>query len=393
MIDTRGLARDVLVAVDGGARTNVALAAALERAGAGTGGLDGRDTALVTELVYGTVRMQRACDWLAAPFVSRALEPPVRAAVRIGVHQLAHMRTPAHAAVSTAVDAAPKRARGLVNAVLRRVAGRLERDGPRWPDEPTRLSYPDWIAQRLVADLGDAHAWAAMAAMNEPQQPVVRPDGYRQGRASIRVAEQLTTVDVDGPVVDLCAAPGGKATALPGPVVACDIDADRVATLVDTIEATGRADVVPVIADGRRPPVRRASAAAVLVDAPCSNLGALGRRPDARWRAAPADVDRLADLQRAILAAAVPILAPGGLLVYAVCTLTVAETVAVDGWLGSAHPELEPQRPVGTGWRRWGRSGGLILPQDAGTDGMAVFRYRVLTSSDGSTGRRRAPAR
>jgi hypothetical protein len=117
-------------------------------------------------------------------------------------------------------------------------------------------------------------------------------------------------------------------------------------------------------------------AAAVLVDAPCSGLGALGRRPDARWRVTAADIDRLTVLQRDLLASASTLLRPGGLLVYAVCTLTAAETIAVDGWLGATRPELEPVRPVGDMWRRWGR-GGLVLPQDAGTDGMAVFRYRL----------------
>lgn len=374
MSDPRRLARDVLVAVDDGARTNVALADTLT--GARVDGLDERDIALVTELVYGTVRMQRANDWLAAPFVRRELDPPVRAAVRLGVQQLAHMRTPPHAAVSTAVEVAPTRARGLVNAVLRRVADRLDRGRPRWPDRATELSYPDWIAARVVADLGDELGWGALAAMNVAQQAVVRADGYRQGRASIRVAEQVSPADTAGPVVDLCAAPGGKATAVPGFVVACDVDAERVRTLTATVAATGRsADVVTVRADGRRPPLRPASASAVLVDAPCSGLGALGRRPDARWRATPAEVERLAGLQRDILAGAAPLVRPGGLLVYAVCTLTVAETVAVDGWMAATHPELEPVRPVGDGWRRWGR-GALILPQDAGTDGMAVFRYR-----------------
>lgn len=371
MADTRGVARDVLVAVDGGARANAALAAALDGAG-----FDDRDTAFVTELTYGAIRMQRACDWLAEPFVKRALDPPVRASVRLGVHQLAHMRTPSHAAVSTAVDASPKRARGLVNAVLRRVTERLRRGPVRWPDEATRLSYPDWLAERLTADLGAEHGPAAMAAMNEPQQPVVRPDGYRQGRASIWVAEQVTAGDSDGHVVDLCAAPGGKATALPGFVVAADIEPARVATLAATIGSTGRsATAAALCADGRHPPLRPGRAAAVLVDAPCSGLGALGRRPDARWRVTATDIDRLTALQRDLLVAASTLLRPGGLLVYAVCTLTTAETIAVDGWLGATHPELVPERPVGDMWRRWGR-GGLVLPQDGGTDGMAVFRYR-----------------
>jgi 16S rRNA (cytosine967-C5)-methyltransferase len=114
----------------------------------------------------------------------------------------------------------------------------------------------------------------------------------------------------------------------------------------------------------------------VLVDAPCSGLGALRRRPDARWRIEARDVDHLALLQRELLDAAVPLLEPGGVLVYSVCTLTQAESLAVDAHMAAHHSGLEPLPPPGPPWEPYGR-GARLLPQAADTDGMVLFRWRA----------------
>ncbi|MEZ5261478.1 MAG: hypothetical protein R2755_06805 [Acidimicrobiales bacterium] len=114
----------------------------------------------------------------------------------------------------------------------------------------------------------------------------------------------------------------------------------------------------------------------VLVDAPCSGLGTLRRRPDARWRIDPDAPARLAALQHRLVDEAVRVLAPGGMLVYSVCTLSAVETRGVDEHLAAAHPELAvpegPELPGGP-WRALGR-GALLLPQAADTDGMYVLR-------------------
>src|SRR5206468_9683539 len=133
-----------------------------------------RDRHFVTELVYGTTRMRRACDWLVGRFVDRPLDPDVRAALRLGAYQLHFLGTPPHAAVSATVDAAPKRARGLVNAVLRKVANATSAGDPEWPDDATRLSYPDWIVARLVDDLGSKPALDALDQMNQAASVHVR---------------------------------------------------------------------------------------------------------------------------------------------------------------------------------------------------------------------------
>ena len=368
-LEARSLALEVLGRIGEGARANAALADAL-----GGATLEPRDRAFATELVYGTTRMARACDFLIEPFILRRLDPQTRAALRLGAYQLHFLRTPAHAAVSATVQIAPRRSRGLVNAVLRRVAD----TPPSWPDTATHLSYPDWIVERLVDDLGETDGLAALAAMNVAPTPTERPDGYAQDRASQWVAA-AAEASAGERVADLCAAPGGKATAMASrgaSILASDIDPERVALVATAVQRTDAHSVAVVVADGRRPPWPPGSMDRVLVDAPCSGLGVLHRRPDARWRRLPADVARLTKLQQQLLDAAVGLLRPGGTLVYSVCTLTAEETLGVDAWLASAHPDLAPIEPPGSPWRPHGR-GALLLPQVAGTDGMFLLRLHL----------------
>jgi 16S rRNA (cytosine967-C5)-methyltransferase len=138
----------------------------------------------------------------------------------------------------------------------------------------------------------------------------------------------------------------------------------------------GLTSVHTVVADGRAPPVRPGGFDRVLVDAPCSGLGVLRRRPESRWRLQPEDVDRAAVLQRQLLAAAVSTLRPGGLLAYSVCTLSRAETADIDEWLAGEFPPLAAEAPPGPPWRPLGR-GALLLPQAAGTDGMYLLLLRT----------------
>lgn len=352
--------------IEEGERANAVLAELLD-----AGHLAARDRALVTELVYGATRMRRACDFLVERFVLRRLDIPTRSALRLGAYQLHFLRVPAHAAVSSTVEVAPRRSRGLVNAILRRVAGAPV----AWPDDATRLSYPDWIVDRLVIDLGRTEGMAALEAMDRSPTVTERPDGYRQDLASQWVAGVVGATAGER-IADVCAAPGGKATALAGAgarVFATDVDATRTA-LVGSLAQRGSAGHVAVAAaDGRRPPWPPATFDRVLVDAPCSGLGVLHRRPDARWRRRSGDVARLATLQRELLDAAAELVRPGGTLVYSVCTLTTEETLGVDAWLADRHPEMEASAPPGPPWRPHGR-GALLLPQDAGTDGMALLR-------------------
>lgn len=368
-VAVRRAAIEALVRVDvDGAYANLALPSVLRASG-----LDQRDRNLVTELVYGTTRRRRACDWIVDAFVSRELDPPVRAALRVGAYQLHFTDVPRHAAVAATVGAVEGPARGLVNAVLRKAAD-VDLD---WPDDATRLSYPDWIVEQLRADLGADAALGALAAMNDAATTHQRPDGYTQDLASQWIVDLVDAGPGDR-VADLCAAPGGKATGLGAAgadVVAADLRPSRVGLIAQNVERTGAESVHPVVADARRPPLRPASLDRVLVDAPCTGLGVLRRRADARWRGGPDDVERLAGLQRDVVDAAAALLRPGGVLVYSVCTLTAAETLGVDDHLAAAWPDLVPLDPPGEPWIPWGR-GALLLPQAAGTDGMMVLRLR-----------------
>lgn len=379
---SRRVALDALVDIEeAGSFANLRLGPILARSG-----LDERDRRLVTELVYGTIRRRRSLDYLIDRFL--VADPPLvaRAALRLGAYQLRFTDIPDHAAVSATVDVTPKRFRGMVNAVLRKVA-----TAPvHWPDDATRLSYPDWIVDRLFDDLGD-DSFDALETMNRAPEVSTRDDGYVQDRSSQRVAGAVG-VQPGELVVDVCAAPGGKSTAMAAAgatVIAADLRPKRVGLVAANIERLAQVrersesddagvigPVLPLVSDASAPGLRNGCADRVLVDAPCSGLGVLRRRPDARWRIQPQDVDRLAALQLRLLEAAIPLVRPGGVLAYSVCTLTKAETIDVADRLAASHSELVPIPVDEPGWRDWG-TGSLLLPQDDDSDGMALFRWRV----------------
>ncbi|WP_419925538.1 transcription antitermination factor NusB [Candidatus Poriferisocius sp.] len=336
-----------------------------------------RDAGLITELVYGATRMRRALDHLIDGFVSEPPDLNTRNLLRIGAYQLHMMATPAYAAVSETVAAAPRRLRGFVNAVLRRVADMT----PAWPTDAIRLSYPDWMVERLEHDLGHGEARAALEQMNRPGGASARSDGYIQDQASQWVAE-LVGAQPHERVLDMCAGPGGKATALAGrptTVVAADHRRHRASLVAANAVRTGANLAGVVVADGRHPPFRPGTFDRVLVDAPCSGLGVLGRRADARWRVAPDDVEELARLQAELVRSAFSLVRPGGVVVYSVCTLTAAETSEIDQLVAREHPDAVAVPIGGPRWRSHAR-GGLVLPQDHNTDGMFVVIYKTPDS-------------
>jgi 16S rRNA (cytosine967-C5)-methyltransferase len=419
----RLLALDALVRIEDGAYAHVLVPAMLRGSRLGD-----RDRAFATDLVYGTLRAQRRLDDLvgrAAKRPMRRLDPPVRAALRLGAYQLLH-DVPQHAVVSETVDALgarSPRARGFVNAVLRA----LTRLGPPWPEsdsEAVRLSYPDWLVARLTRDLGADEAREALAVMNEPatvalrtrdpeavehelraagasvmrgelvpEALVVRGIGdpaalpaVRDGRATPQDQGSQAVVTVLGAqpgerIADVAAAPGGKATAIAevvgpdGMVAALDVDAGRLRLVREATDRLALQHLDAVVADGRAAPFRGAVFDRVLLDAPCSGLGVLRRRPDARWRLDEHAIEDLARLQCQLLAAAAGLVRPGGVLLYSVCTLTCAETVDVDNWAAEHLTEFVAVAPPGEPWRPHGR-GALLLPQTAGSDGMFVLVLR-----------------
>jgi len=364
-------ARSVALAVlrrieDEGAYANLALGPALQQSQLGE-----LDRKFATELVYGTTRMRRACDSLVDRFIASPPDPVTRSVLRLGAYQLAYAGVPPHAAVGETVGLAPKRTRGLVNAVLRKVS-RLSVDEQVWPSDGARLSYPDWIVDTFRAEL--AGEWeSALARMNEAPIVTHRADGYTQDESSQWVAANVEARAGER-IFDMCAAPGGKATALAGQgaVVIAGDHRPGWARLVRDNAATLDLPIPIVVADGTAPPFPPGRFDAVLLDAPCSGLGALRRRADARWRITANDVIELADLQRRLLSSAAELVRPGGRLIYSVCTITAAESIDHPVPAGFEIDEREPAtgtwRPFGHGWR--------VLPHDADTDGMVLLRYR-----------------
>jgi len=339
-----------------------------------TSGLTDMDRRFVTELVYGTTRMRRACDSIVDRFVASPPDEATRSVLRLGAYQLVFAGVPPHAAVGETVGLAPKRTRGFVNAVLRKVA-RLSIAEMSWPSEGARLSYPDWMVDRFRSELGD-DAIPALERMNTAPSVTTRADGYVQDESSQWVAAAVAA-GAGERVLDVCAAPGGKATAMMGDgarVVAADQRLGR-ARLVQENAATLDLDLPVVAADGLAAPFRPRSFDAVLLDAPCSGLGALRRRADARWRIESDDIVELAGLQAQLLSSAADLVAPGGRLVYSVCTITAAESVdhaTPDGF------EIDPTPPPAGSWRSY-EQGWRVLPQDADTDGMVLIRYRRVS--------------
>jgi 16S rRNA (cytosine967-C5)-methyltransferase len=401
----RRLAFDALRAVNAeGAYANLVLAALLSERG-----ISGRDAAFATELVAGTCRWRGSYDAIIAAAAGRevdTLQPAVLDLLRLGVHQILAMRVPVHAAVSASVDLAMatvgERVSGLVNAVLRKVAGddldgwltRLS-DGLDGREQlALRTAHPRWIVDAYAELLPPDELGAALAAdnVNPMVSLAVRPGlasvdeliaegakpglhspfaarlagnpgeltAVRQGRAGVQdegsqlVAWALTRVDAPpGVWLDLCAGPGGKTALLAGlavsdrsRVLAVDLAPHRV-RLVEAgtrgYAAGGNAPTV-IVADGTRPAWRPGAFSRVLADVPCSGLGALRRRPESRWRRGPGDIEKLHSLQLALLASAIDAAQPGGVIGYVTCSPHRRETtdVVTETLNGSGDVEVIP---------------------------------------------------
>jgi 16S rRNA (cytosine967-C5)-methyltransferase len=338
------------------------------------GSLDQRDRAFAQRLAYGSIQRVRALDYAIEQLGRRPvrkLDPPVRAALRLGAYELGFMQTPRHAAVNETVElvraAKLERAVAFTNAVLRRVADGIGPLLESIPDGALKLSYPDWVEQVWTRDFGREEALALMRAQNEAPETVVRlvrgeidgeptdiPRAYRVERvdedavADGRIWPQSRGSQLAGLAVgahdgertlDLCAAPGGKATQLAGEVTAVEKHPGRARELQENVARLGAANVSVVCADALELPPALRDYDRALVDAPCSGLGVLASRPDLRWRAEP-----LPELQLALLRAAAERVRAGGAIVYSVCTLNADENEAVVDASG-----LTPQ-PLGEQW-------------------------------------------
>ncbi len=328
---------------------------------------------------------------------------------------------------------------GLTNAVLRRCAA--EKDDIRLPDvkddpeaDPVeaisiRHSHPRWIVARWVARLGAEEAAAWCEANNEVSHVDLRTNSLRatpsrvasllerqgltveRGKYNpqvVRVRGEISVVNMDGfrgglftvqdeseslvslllaphpgeTVLDLCSAPGGKTTHIyelmkaTGTLVASDASPGRAKSLVAALRRMGCEGVHPVVADGRRFP-SRADFDKVLVDAPCSGMGVLGKKADARWRKSEDAFEKLSALQLELLCSAADLVAEGGALVYSVCSVEPEETDAVVEGLLERRPDLVVENATGFMSADVVGEDGLmrLYPHRHGTDGAFAARF------------------
>ena len=394
----RQVAFDVLRAVtERDAYANLALPALLRERG-----ISGRDAAFATELTYGTCRSRGLLDAIISTAAGRPpeqIDSVLLDLLRLGAYQLLRTRVEPHAAVSTTVEQAgiefdTTRA-GFVNGVLRTISRKdeaawvAELAPPAASDPIGRIAFthahPRWVAQAFADALGARAGELGQLLASDDARPVVHlaarpgvldaeelaaevggtagryspyavyltggdPGGLepvRDGRALVQdegsqlVARAMTLAPVGddgGRWLDLCSGPGGKTAMLaalaPGRVTAVE-PAPRRAEMVE--ENTRGMDVEVLRVDGRETGLEPGFDR-VLVDAPCTGLGALRRRPEARWRRQPADVPVLAQLQRELLASAIRLTRPGGVVLYATCSPHLVETVGVVADALRRHP-------------------------------------------------------
>jgi 16S rRNA (cytosine967-C5)-methyltransferase len=404
--------------------------------------LAGRELAQARRLAYGAVQRRATTDHFAAVLARRRrrADAAAVAGLRLGLYELLFSDAAAeHAAVDQAVEltkrAAAERgapagkaraAAGFVNAILRRAAD--ERDGLLGSLEDSTAdgaalahSYPEWLARMWWDELGAPESRLLMAAMNEPAETAFRVNGLRAGAAAEggpvgtialpdalvveaagdAIAARVATgelvpqsrgsqavIELLDPrpghrVLDLCAGPGIKTTAIAarmhnrGEIVSIELDPRRAEQVAELCERTGAGCVEVRVGDAAEADLG-SGYDRILLDPPCSDLGTLASRPDARWRKTPDTVERLSRLQRRILVRAARALAPGGALVYSTCTISARENEAVAAELaryvedveaadlGIEHPRLAGRRDS-----RFLQ----LLPQRDHTTGFFIARF------------------
>ncbi|WP_425308997.1 RsmB/NOP family class I SAM-dependent RNA methyltransferase [Ammonicoccus fulvus] len=393
--------------------------------------LSTRDAAFATELLNGTARLMGTYDRIIEAAGGRKLSTLQAAIIdilRLSAHQLLSMRVPSHAAVAASVDlagaAVGEHATGLVYAITRRIdahdlAGWIENlsEGLDATDAlALRTHHPRWIVDAYAEVLPAAEVEAALQANNEPpittlavrpglttvadlidEGATAHPDlptaatiagsprrlaAVREGRAGVqdpgsqRVALRLADTGApEGPWLDLCAGPGGKAALLAGLAIeqgqrlyAAELQPHRAVLVAQALRAyAGPHAPVVVAADGTRPAWRPNHFARVMADVPCTGLGALRRRPEARWRKSEQALDSLVDLQRRLLTTAIESTTPGGVVAYVTCSPHRRETSEVVNTVLADRPDAERLGPDTQLW-----------PHRDGTDAMfqALLRRR-----------------
>lgn len=383
-----------------------------------------QDRALLMELFFGVLRRLRSIDFWISKLRPAAVDPLTRNALRLGLYQIFYMRIPTHAAVFETVGVAPPRARGLVNACLRRAVREAESLKAELAAQPSavRLSTQDFLWKRWEDRFGSDAAARLCEIQNTPSENFFRinrlnfsegavsspdlgdiehtplenhPDvlrvskvprdalargfGYMQDPSTL-IAPDLLEPKPGERVLDACAAPGGKTAYIAqmmsnsGDLIACEIFASRVARLRENLNRLGASMVRVLETDFLMPPEADSPLLEglfdrILLDVPCSNTGVIRRRVDVRWRLTDEDFIRMPVQQLAFIRRAVPLLKPGGVLVYSTCSIEPEENQEVVQRALAEFPELQFE------------SERLALPHSGFSDGAFAARLRRRRST------------
>ncbi|MBI6862099.1 16S rRNA (cytosine(967)-C(5))-methyltransferase RsmB [Lysinibacillus sp. RSDA_15] len=442
--NVRDAALSILLAVDKNqAYSNLLLNETIKRHK-----IEAKDRALLTELTYGTLQHKMTLDYYLEPFIRGSIDHWVRWLLRISLYQMQYLtRIPAHAAVNEAVEIAKRRGhRGIastVNGILRSV---LRQGVPSINDIENPIerlaietSHPIWLVQRFVNNYGLEVATGMLHENNVPpiqtvrvnttkvtveqavaeleeegltakQSDVIpeclhvtngqpaRTNAFKEGHITIQDESSMIPANVLKPspgmrVLDMCAAPGGKTTHLAeimkneGSILATDLHPHKLDLIDHNTERLGLDIIETAPIDGRKAPefLQAESYDAILVDAPCSGLGVMRRKPDIKYTKREEDLENLQTIQLALLDAATKVLKIKGKLVYSTCTVDKQENEGTVNAFLAAHPEMEAIQleSLPTKLAEKQANGMLqVFPQDFGSDGFFVAAFRKKGESN-----------
>ena len=436
--NVRDAALSILLAVDKNqAYSNLLLHETIKRHK-----IEPKDRALLTEMTYGTLQHKMTLDYYLEPFIRGKIDHWVRWLLRLSLYQMHYLtRIPPHAAVNEAVEIAKRRGHKGIASTVNGILRSILRQGVRSTDEITdpieRLSiatsHPNWLVERWVAAYGMATTQAMLEENNVPPIQTVRVNltkgtveeaithltaegikverstlipeclhitggqaartaAFGQGLITIQDESSMLPATVMNPqpdwrVLDMCAAPGGKTTHLAekmndeGSILALDLHPHKLELIDENTARLGLESIDTAPLDGRKAPEYLAveSFDAVLVDAPCSGLGVMRRKPDIKYTKREEDLESLQAIQLSLLKAATRLLKPGGLLIYSTCTVDKTENEGtVAQFLQDVKKmELTPLQNLPAALDAKQKDGMLqVFPQDFGSDGFFVAAFR-----------------
>jgi 16S rRNA (cytosine967-C5)-methyltransferase len=355
------------------------------------------DSGFVRTLVLGVLRWRSRLDFVIDSFATSKIEPEIRDILRLGALQLLFMRVAPHAAVGETVALVPLRARGFVNAILRKIS----KGAPEPADVATRTAHPQWLIDRWTRTYGAERA----AKIADANQELSYPDAMTDSPPADATTSELvpgmwkltgSSADVDGfaldegsaviadiaaaagdDVLDLAAAPGGKSLVMRARgarVVSNDVSISRLRPLL------GKSSIV--VSDGRQPPFAR-QFQVVLLDAPCSATGTIRKNPEIKWRLRDEDLASFAVLQKQLLASALDLASET--VVYSTCSLEPEENDAVVDEILRTRDDFvrgDVAKFVNANVARWVEDGVLRLTPEAGTDGFTAHVLRKTSRAD-----------